>query len=71
MVKGTPSIAQKIRDTPKVSDKLIREDTVLENRKRYFGKFIFENISAFPRRDSIPPFDASLKNEKTIFPQKR
>ena len=68
---GTLSITQKSRKTTKVSPKLISEDTVRENRKRYFGTFIFENIAEFPRREPMPPFVASLKKEYTIFPQKR
>jgi hypothetical protein len=70
-VIGTPSMIQKSKNTTKVRPKLIREETVLENRNRYLGTFIFVNISAFPIREPIPPFVASEKNEKTIFPQNR
>ena len=65
-----PSNMQKSRKTAKVSAKLIRADTLRDRRNRYFGIFIFENIDALPRSAPIPPFVASEKNEKTMFPQK-
>ena len=70
-VKVTRSIMQKMRKTEKVRPKLIRDETFFENRKRYFGTFIFEKIFALSIRELIPVFVASLKKEKTILPQKR
>jgi hypothetical protein len=70
-VKGTLSTMQKIMNTTKVIPKLIREEIFFEKRKRYFGTLTFENIDALSIRDDIPEPVASLKYEKTIFPQKR
>jgi hypothetical protein len=62
---------QKRRNTKNVKPKLISADIFFENRKRYFGTFIFENMDELSRSDDIPVPVASLKKEKTIFPQKR
>ena len=70
-VKATPSIKQKMRKTTNVSEKFISDDTFFENRKRYFGTFTLENIEALSISDAIPEPVASLKNEKTMLPQKR
>lgn len=70
-MKVTPSIMQKMKKTTKVKAKLISEETLREKRKRYFGIFIFVKIAEFESKEVIPPLDASLKNENTIFPQKR
>ena len=69
-VKVIVSIMQKMKKTISVSAKFISEETFREKRKRYFGTFIFVKISAFPRREPIPPFVESEKYEKIIFPQK-
>ena len=61
---------QKMKNTQRVSPKLISEETFLEKRKRYFGTFIFVKIPAFARREPMPPFVESLKYAKTILPQK-
>ena len=60
-----------MKNTERVRPKLIREETFLENKNRYFGTFIFEKISAFASKDPIPPFVASEKKAKIIFPQNR
>jgi hypothetical protein len=70
-VKVTPSITQKSKNTKNVNPKFIRDEIFLENKKRYFGTFIFENIDALSNSDDIPVPVASLKKENTIFPQKR
>lgn len=51
--------------------KLIREETFLENRNKYFGTFTLVNISALSKRDVIPSFVDSLKNVKTSCPENR
>ena len=70
-VKVTPSIMQKMKNTARVSPKFMSEETFFENKKRYFGTFIFVKMLAFARSDPIPPFVESVKKENTIFPQKR
>ena len=59
--KLIPSIMQKMKNTIKVSPKLISDDTFLEKRKRYFGTLIFPNISALARSEPIPPLVESEK----------
>ena len=54
----------------KVRPKFIREDIDFENKNRYLGMLIFEKMSAFDISAVIPPFVASLKKAKIIFPQK-
>ena len=70
-VNVIPSIMQNIKKSANVSEKLISDEIFLEKRKRYFGTFTFENIAELPSKEPIPPFVASEKKEKTIFPQKR
>ena len=70
-VKVTPSIMQKRIKTANVSEKLIRDETFFEKRKRYFGTFTFENIPALSISDAIPVPVASLKKENTMLPQNR
>jgi hypothetical protein len=70
-VNVTLSITQKTRNTKNVKPKLMRDDMFFEKRKRYFGTFIFEKIEALSKSEDIPVPVASLKKEKTIFPQKR
>ena len=62
---------QKRMNTTKVRAKLISEETLREKRKRYFGILILVKIAELESSEVIPPLDASLKNEKTILPQKR
>ena len=69
-VNVIPSIIQKMINTTKVIVKLMRDETFLEKRKRYFGTFIFEKIIEFDISEDIPPVVASLKYENTMFPQK-
>jgi hypothetical protein len=70
-VNGTLSIMQKRINTTKVIPKLMSDEIFFEKRKRYFGTFTFENIEALSIREDIPDEVASLKYEKTMFPQKR
>ena len=53
-VNATPSIAQKTRNTIKVSPKLIRDEVIFENKNRYFGTLTFVNMLALPIRAPIP-----------------
>jgi hypothetical protein len=66
-----PSNTQKMKKTRRVSPKLIAEDTLFENRNRYFGTLILVNIGAFSSNDPIVAPLESEKKENTIFPQKR
>jgi hypothetical protein len=61
--RGTLSIMQNMKNTPRVRPKLISEVIDLEKRKRYFGTLILEKIAELPRREPIPPEVASEKNE--------
>lgn len=64
-----PSAMQKMRKTTNVSPKLIRDVTSRENRNKYFGTLTLENTSEFDIIELILPPVASLKKEKTNWPE--
>ena len=69
-VKGTPSIATKIKNITSISPKLIREATFCDNKNKYFGTFTLEIMPLLTKSEVMPWFVDSLKNEYTLSPEK-
>ena len=57
----SPSASTNSKNTASVSAKLMREDTFLDNRNRYFGTLTLLMMSRFCIRLLMPPVVESLK----------